>query len=185
MTQYYIAYITKSNAKLKLKFRVSKLRGFEILTGKLTVEQWQKIGSILPPTVVEINDFKAKLKGVVEFTEIVKEKSLYSQFTDTWFEFYETFLGVEPKFTAVDGMHLKQIINYLKQQTATEPEALELWQSILNNWNNLDEFHKKNTDLKYINSNFNKIVNNVKRGSKGKLQYSDDFKRKISQRLQS
>jgi hypothetical protein len=106
--------------------------------------------------------------------------SLYTQFLDEWFGFYNCLYGFPPKFTGADGKALKQIISYLQQVSANDTEALSTWQYLLGNWQKMDEFHQRNTDLKYINSQLNKILQNAKRGnSSAKQTYSTDFKRKI------
>ena len=99
---------------------------------------------------------------------------------DEWFAFYNRLFGFAPKFTGADGKALKQIITYLTNNSADETEALSTWQYLLQNWQKLDEFHQRNTDLKYINSQLNKILQNAKRGNSSKTQrISDNFKREV------
>jgi hypothetical protein len=106
--------------------------------------------------------------------------SLYTLFLDEWFAFYHRQFGLSPKFTGADGKALKQIITYLTGNSADEEEALATWLYLLQHWGQLDEFHQRNTDLKYINSQLNKILQNAKRGNnKTKGRVSDHFKREI------
>jgi hypothetical protein len=126
-----------------------------------------------------------QFKDKVKYTEIVKKKSLYQEFVTAWFSFYESFMMIEPEFNKVEGTNLKKIITYLNRVTGDENKALELWKTILTAWHKMDDFHKKNTDIKYIYSNINRILQNVKTGSTKKVQYSEDFKRKIAKKIQS
>ena len=111
--------------------------------------------------------------------DVPEPLSLYGKFLDEWFAFYKHLYGFPPKFTGADGKALKEIISYL-QQVSNDVEALSTWQYLLGNWQKMDAFHQKNTDLKYINSQLNKILQNAKRGnSKAKSSVSNDFKQRI------
>lgn len=183
--------ITSSNIELEATYTRGKLRQITLKKGKLTAEQWQKIGNILPPTESEIETFKQRLNTVV-FSPLLgrgvggEANKLYQNFTKIWFSFYERYTGFAPRFNAVEGKHLKQIIAYFQQVSHSDTEATELWEVLLNNWHKLDAFHQKNTDLKYINSNLNKILQNAKQQTYGTAnRYSEHFKRQIFENLQS
>lgn len=178
--------ILSTQAVILAEYARGKLKKITLQKGKFTAEQWQKIGMILPPTESEILSFKNRLNGVATYEVLEEKKSLYAQFLNGWFDFYESFTGMKPKFSATDGKVLKEIIKYFQEVCHSEEQALQSWEFLLKNWHKLDAFHQKNTDLKYINSNLNKILQNAKQlttnGSKSK--YSDSFKRKIFEAIQ-
>lgn len=110
------------------------------------------------------------------------EPSQYTAFSDAWFNFYTTLNGVSPKFSAKDGKALKEIIKYLNGINESEEEAFVVWQQILNSWNRLDEFYRKSPDLSFINSQFNKIINNLKNYGTGKTaagNSANDLRQKL------
>ncbi|MFS1522121.1 hypothetical protein ACIPCA_12615 [Flavobacterium covae] len=182
-----LAHTIKTDCHFVLSYSKSgKLEYVKLKKGKMQPKLWDKIGKILPPTFEDLTSFKETLKGTVSYTEVVKEKNLFTEFNTIWFAFYENYTGFPPKFTGIDGKSLKQIITYLQSVCTTEEESLQVWQNLLNNWHKLDKFHQKNTDLKYINSQLNKLLQDAKQSNSGsKIKYSDNFQRKIIESLQS
>ncbi|MBI9063290.1 MAG: hypothetical protein JEZ14_15015, partial [Marinilabiliaceae bacterium] len=72
------------------------------------------------------------------------------------------------------GGSLKQIGKHLTSISGGSAEALAAWEYILHNWNQLDPFYRNNADLKFINSQLNKILNLLKNGKQtGKATESD------------
>ena len=179
MTTYTVT-LHRTHTLLKLTYKKGELCKIEIKSGGLNSQQYQQLGAILPPQEEDIERYQEQWNGGVSYREDVSEPlSLYGKFLDEWFTFYKRLYGFPPKFTGADGKALKQIISYL-QQVSNDAEALATWQYLLGNWQKMDEFHQRNTDLKYINSQLNKILQNAKRGnSKAKRTVSDDFKQKI------
>lgn len=186
MTKHYKIHIVINNAILKVSYRNGKFFKMEKLTGKLTDSQVKYIGLLIPPTEAKMDVFKTEFKEKATYTLIEKSKSIYAEFLDAWFSFYDRFMGVKPRFNGTDGKHLKQIIAYLKTLESTDEGALQLWKIILQNWDKLDDYYKKSADLKFINSQINKILINVKKtnnSSKGAV--SDDYLTRIMRDLQS
>ena len=176
----YTVTIHRTHTLLKLTCQKGELCKIEIKRGGLNTQQYQQLGAILPPQEEDIQRYQEQWNGSVSYREDVPEPlSLYGKFLDEWFSFYKRLYGFPPKFTGADGKALKQIISYL-QQVSNDVEALSTWQYLLGNWQKMDAFHQKNTDLKYINSQLNKILQNAKRGnSSATTAYSDNFKREI------
>ncbi len=166
MTNHYLLKIEQGGAQLKLSYRAGRFFRLERISGRLSKEQLMRIGYILPYREDEIADINKLYKGKLCYRKIVKEKSLYSQFAEEWFAFYERLMGVQYRFNGADGKALKSIISYLKAITGDEAQALALWQALLSSWDKLDDFYKNNADLKFINSQLNKILNHVKRINK-------------------
>ena len=180
-----IIRINTSSTSFKVTYSIKgDFKKIEIVKGKLENKQVYQLGAIIPPNVDHIPMFRANYPNI-QYVEEVKAKSLYTLFVEEWNAFYFNLNGYAPKFTAVEGKCLKDIIKYLTTISGSEEEILSTWQVLLNSWNRLDEFHQKNTDLKYINGNLNRILDNVKRGSGNQPKYSDDFKRKLAERLQA
>ena len=161
--KHYILHILKPNVKFKLSYRNGKFHRIERVFGFLEQSEFEYIGRIIPLTEAELELFSKRYRGRITYTAVNnKPKSTYQEFVSVWYNFYQKQFGIEPRFNAVDGRNLKQIISYLSKIEGTEEDALVIWSAILHNWNKLDEFHQKNTDIRYINSALNKILNELK-----------------------
>lgn len=160
---YYLIEIMNTNTVIKASYKAGKFIKLEKTKGKLTNTQLKNIGAIIPPLETDIATYKTSYNNRITYQPVIKQKSLYTLFLDTWVSFYEVFASMPPKFTGADGNALKSIISHLKKLTnGVDKEALELWQLILDKWNTLSDFHKSNTDLKYINSKLNILLNAIK-----------------------
>lgn len=162
MTTHYHIEIQRTNIVLKLSYRSGTFFRLERVRGKLEDKYMKKIGKIIPLTEDDIHNPEYNFSNVT-YTKIVKQKSQFSKFNDAWFSFYENFTGMPPRFGAADGMHLKKIIKHLEAVGGSQGEALALWDTILAAWPKLSEFHRENTDLKYINSRLNVILTATKK----------------------
>ena len=176
MTQYVQIEIVKTGTVIKLTYRREKFIRLEQISGKLTAPQLRSIGKIIPPKWDDLEKYQKEFREHCLYTPVVKDKSIYQQYVDAWHSFYERDQEMPPRFNAIDGRHLKQIISHLKQLEGTDEKGLALWQAILSNWKKLDKFHRENTDLKYINSRLNVILNNVRRVSKTSGNNANDFR---------
>jgi hypothetical protein len=186
MTSYYEAVIQETGAKLKITYRNGKFLKLEKISGKMTQQHFEYIGRLLPPEEKDVSAFAKARSPKITYQKIEKVKSIFTQFNDQWFLLYESIMDIAPKFTAGDGKALKSIIKYLTEVAGTQTAALELWQVVMNHWTQLDEFHQKNLDLKYINSQLNKILQNVKRiNTSGAKGISSSYLSKVMDDLQS
>lgn len=165
MTTHYNIQITETGTDLKVTYRDNKFKKLEHLRGKLDDAMLRQLGRIVPRLESSIEQFKTAYKDKVTYTKIEKQKSLYSMFLSEWYTFYNTYSeGIEPKFTGADGNALKSIIAHLKKLSSNnDTEALALFKVILDKWHTLAQFHQDNTDLKYINSKLNIILNAIKK----------------------
>lgn len=177
----YIVTIRSCAVVVKLTYKGGKFSKLEIKKGSLDGEYLKQIGLLIPPLEGLIEEWQGSWGDRVTYRkEEANPPSLYALFLDEWFAFYHRQFGLSPKFTGADGKALKQIITYLTSNSADEEEALATWLYLLQHWGKLDEFHQRNTDLKYINSQLNKILQNAKRGNSSKTQrISDNFKREV------
>ncbi len=163
MTNHYILTVTKPNMKLRLTYKNKRFLAIKYISGTFDEFVIRHLGAILPVYENEVTAKTKEYTGKVVYDLEVKEKSLFTLFNDAWHLFYVDFKKITPKFTGADGKALKSIILYLQSVTATDQEALAVWQGVLNQWALLSDFHKKNTDLKYINSRLNVIIDEIKR----------------------
>jgi hypothetical protein len=170
MTRHYKIHIISCNTNLKVTYRNNTFIKVEKLTGKLTDEQVNSIGALIPPKENHIEAYQKRLADKIVITLIEKKKTLYTQFNDAWHSFYYDYVGIKYRFNGVDGKHLKNIIKHFTDLHQDENEALEFWKMLLNNWNKLDDFYKKSPDLKFISSQINKILSNVKTANKSSEQ---------------
>ncbi len=165
MTKHYQIEIISKQLFFKVTYRNKKFRRFEHLRGELDQKLMDAIGQTIPVNEDDFADFNKKWIGKVNYqieVKKVKKESLYSQFLNEWFTFFKQQNGFKPKFTGTDGKALKQIIAYFEELTGSEDDALTSWQLLLNNWEYLSEFHRKQVDIKYINSKLNVLITEIK-----------------------
>jgi hypothetical protein len=108
-----------------------------------------------------------------------KDTSEYSQFVDAYFEFYKNQVGVEYKFTALDGKAAKKILIYL-EKVSKNKDPIESWRFILQKYDRWDHFFKIQLKLNQIESNLPNILNNIRNESgsrKNGNRQDDRFKR--------
>lgn len=166
MTTYYTIEMSYKTLAFKLTYRGGKFLKIEKTKGSITPQELEHIGRLIPPTINEVAAFaKAKLDKAT-YTEVKKVKSEFAQFNAAWFSFYSKTVGVPPKFNGTDGKHLKGIMNYLQSISSTPQEALVLWRGLLDHWHLLSDFHKQHTELSYINSKLNTLLNALKNTTK-------------------
>lgn len=186
MTTYYQVNILSTGAVCKIAYRGGRFLRVERVSGKLTDLQIKQLGRIIPPKQDDVSAFAKAYSDKITYTEIIKEKSTYTRYLDSWMTFYQDLNDMKPKFHQVEGAALKKIIAYLKEITGSDQAGLELWHVILHNWKLLDDFHQRNCDIKYINSQINKILQNVKRvNTKTSTGVSNDYLKSIINDLQT
>lgn len=166
------AKLIKAGKTITIVYRNGKLLRVEF--GSLKREEMDKIGMIIPLHKSNLPEFVSHWAGKIEYTLVETQPTLNQEMVDLWFRFYEDFMGVEPKFTGADGKAMKQIREYLTAVGGNPKEALTLWGGILNAWKDLEEFHQKNTDLKYINSRLNVIISEIKHKTSQTAQSFND-----------
>lgn len=172
MTHHYNIEIIATRTHFKVTYRDGKFRKLEHIRGTIDKPFLKALGRIIPLFTKDFGDYNSQFEGKVNYTIITQEKTTYSKFLSEWTLFYENYANMPPKFSGVDGKALKGIIGYLTKVSTSEQEALELWKVILGKWSSLSDFHKANTDLKYINSKLNIILNAIKKSTGNN---SEDF----------
>jgi len=159
-------------ARFKSKFVVSykndNFKSLEYKSGGFPPALKKSIGQAFPKYETEIKNFPLAIQNKVFFTLLdgqkkVEKESDFKKYNRAWFQFYESNVGVTPRFNGADGKHLKEIIKYLQEVEQDPERAFNLWQVILSHWQKLDKFYQENKDLPFINSQLNKIIQNVQR----------------------
>lgn len=167
MTTHYQIEIVKTKTILRVTYINNTFKKIERLRGKISKKTLNQIGHIIPYNSKDISRLNKVYLGKVNYSvEAKTNQTIYTQFLNEWFYFYEDFMQVKPNFNATQGKHLKQIINYLKSISKNDTEALNMWKMILQTWHKLDDYYRKSADLKFINSQINKILINVKEVNK-------------------
>jgi hypothetical protein len=174
MITHYLIHSETTGRTLRASYKGGNFFKLEKTAGKkLTVKELMKIGLIVPAEEKEISDYDESFP-TISYTKVEKQASTYQQYVGTWFSFYEGIMTVAPKFTKADGMALNQIKSYLTKVGGSDAEGLGLFQLILDNWHKLEDFHKANTDLKYINSRLNVILNAIKKAGQAGTGTADN-----------
>ncbi len=160
---YLLIEIQKTNTIIKAGYKLGVFCKLEKIKGKLNKTQLKSIGQIIPAQEQDIPVYKKHFENRITYNPVIKQKTLLTQFLEAWLQFYENYTQMPPKYTGADCNALKSIISHLKKLTGgVDKEAVELWRLVLDKWDTLSDFHKSNTDLKYINSKLNIILNAIK-----------------------
>jgi hypothetical protein len=153
--------IEGKNTRLWVWYRSGSLQKIELKKGKITPEILKSLYKLVPTDENEIE--KVNALNDVTLTQLSTEKSLswYQQYVSAWFDFYNAQVGIKPKFDGAEGKALKSIIRYLDNESTDQQEAYNTFTAMLSNWHKLDNFYRRNLDLKFINSQLNKIIINL------------------------
>lgn len=106
---------------------------------------------------------------------------LYAKMIDIYFDWFKSYSGVKPKFTAIDGLAMKRIIIYFKMLNKENKgegedeftEVTNMFSFIFAKWDLVEPFHQKQTKLNQIESNLQNIINDIKNGHKRKSNTKD------------
>ena len=162
MTTHYNLEIISTSTHFKVTYRDKKFRSVTHLRGGVDDAMLKALGKIIPRLESEFISFKANFHNKVIYTKENKGINNHSEFLNEWTLFYNEFAKMPPKIDGSEINALKAIRRYLLQNHS-EDEALSVWKLILEKWDTLDDFHKNKTTLKYINSQFNIIINAIKK----------------------
>jgi hypothetical protein len=88
--------------------------------------------------------------------------SNHNEYVAAWKDFYLRQNNILPRFNAIDGKQIKEIKQYLERVSESPEQALATWLAILDNYHRLEDFFRLNTDLRFINSQINKIITQLK-----------------------
>ena len=102
----------------------------------------------------------------------------YKNIVKQWFEHSESITGLKPKFGAIDGKQLKEIIKYISENQNEGQKTEDTFKYILDNWGSLEKWLQQNClDLKIFNQKINIIISQLKNGTgkKGSNSISTKF----------
>ncbi len=167
MTTTITAYNNAEKVRFKCTYRNGSLFKAEIIAGKLLRGSWVGLCVWVPAQLKDVEEHKKKFPYCDYILhDEPKYDSTYKEYVSAWFSFFKSLNGINPKFTATDGVALKSIIRYLEAEAYTPHEAFSTWVALLARWRELDDFYRKSPDLKFINSQMNKIITNLNDVSK-------------------
>jgi hypothetical protein len=181
MTYYELKYKTSPSNKRVNRFIIAysrgKIKSVTRKSGTLDLE-------LLAERVPQLEDDIRANDGLEKIERSGKEDSaFFIPAQKAWAEFFEKQTGIQYRFGDGDGRALKAIGKHLISVSGGVEEALNAWHFLLSNWNALDDFYKKNVDLKFINSQLNKILNLLKNGKQtsqtADRNHADDFRRRF------
>ncbi len=115
-----------------------------------------------------------------------KTNHFYKEALRLWNDFFVKRSGLPYRFTVADGVALSKIGKHLASLHAgDEKQALLIWEYLLKHWDKLDEFYRNTPDLKFINSQLNRILIQLKNGKEGisqagKADDADDLRREFT-----
>jgi hypothetical protein len=173
MNNYEIQF---TKARFVVSYSRGKLRKVEVKKGNLDLE-------LLAEVVPDREDSIEPHDRFVKMEPKAKDQ-FFALARKAWMEFYRKQSGLDYRFLAADGKALKEIGKYMKEVSGSDEDALEAWKFILQRWNRLDPFYRKNADLKFVNSQLNKIINQLKNGTNtgqtASRNTADDLRRRFS-----
>lgn len=167
LVRKYLLTFKKHPCKFIVTYYNGSFRRVEYKSGNLPSKVYQKLMIAIPYIEKDIKSTINELAGEINYQEIKEQDkaSIYKRFMDRYFSFYDSISGgLTPKITGAEGKALKEIINHFNKMSATEDEAYSVWCIMLNKWDNLEDFYKKQTSLKQINSNLNTLLIQIKNG---------------------
>lgn len=87
----------------------------------------------------------------------------FNEFKEMYLFWYKNYTGIAHTFGPKEAGQMGKLITQLKQiVTGDEALALQTFQALLTNWDNLEKFYRSKPQLNSIVSNLNAIVNNLK-----------------------
>jgi len=87
----------------------------------------------------------------------------FNEFKEMYLFWYKNYTGIAHTFSPKEAGQMGKLITQLKQiVTGDEALALQTFQALLTNWDNLEKFYRSKPQLNSIVSNLNAIVNNLK-----------------------
>lgn len=145
--------------------KLSEIKGLENLNNVTIFEWLQRIA----PQKLDDVDFKCegvlfKLKGRLEYSEVIKEKTLFQSMVAEWQYFFLEKFGFEANFRGVEGKAIKGIIAYLRKLSDNnDKEVIAIWKNLLSRTDELDQFtQSKISELTFINSKLATILLQLK-----------------------
>lgn len=90
----------------------------------------------------------------------------YQDFVKSYHEWHLKVAGISPRMNAASGKAMKEIINYLMEQSKekTEKGALAAWNFILLHWERVSPFLQQQKSLLHINKNLTEILDQIRNG---------------------
>lgn len=149
-----------ATARFEVSYRNGKWFRIEQKSGKLNAAQHQNIMAIIPKLEADIATTVIQFEGRIAYQAIKKpsKTSLHNHIIGTYKAFYQKRRSRTPK---INGNAAKEICNYLRSISDSDEKALEIWQNLLNKWDNVEPFYRSKMDLSQINYSLNTLLDQV------------------------
>lgn len=108
----------------------------------------------------------------------------FNRIKKTYWDWHVETQGFKPVFDGSDAKGLSKMVNYLFTLDEETDKVVEMFVFITKNWDDLENFYKKNTRLRQINSNIHNIIAHFKNGRHNKTGVSDDYLQRLVADLQ-
>lgn len=145
---------------VEVTYRRGKLAAVDAKKGTLDFEL---LGMLIPGLERNVNTTE-----LMPVETKAQRNAFYRPALEEWNRFYTGRAGIDYRFTAADGVALSKIGDHLTALAGGRVDlANDMWRFILHKWDDLSEFYRNSPDLKFINSQLNKIILEVKHGRKG------------------
>ena len=144
----------------EITYRRGKLAAVDVKKGTFDFEL---LGLVVPAMERHVDP-----KSMLPVETKAQKNAFYSPALEGWHAFFRNKTGIDYRMTAADGIALCQIGDHLKALGEGDVEvALSLWATLLSRWDVLEPFYRNSLDLKFINSQLNKILIQIKHGKRG------------------
>lgn len=174
ITQYIIRVESdKANFSLKVKYKSGRFKSLEHVSGKFAnQEQFEYIIKLTPQLEAAILLLEKEYSGKVTWEKVQQAEqveSWYRSLLAAYMEWHQNRTGLPYKMTGGDGNAMKKITSYLQAIYTTLPEALDKWNNLLQQWDQLPEFYRNKSELRNIDSNLNFIMQRLTGKSSSEL----------------
>lgn len=165
VSEYILKIDSNGNkADFRLKYKNGRFNSIQQLRGQLSQHQHERLLLLAPQLEPAILILQKEFEGRVSWEAIQKVESLFQKFIFEYNTWYELKFQIQPIIKAVDGATIKWLIANISKLADTEEETLAVWKLILDNWDQLDEWYRNQTDLLQIKKNLNIILKQLKHG---------------------
>jgi len=175
MNQYKVLVTGSADAELILSYKASVLYKVEFIRTKVSDEQWNKLIFLCPKKEADLYSHGFPN---VDIMPVIKQRSMFSRYIDLYDEFYYKKTGIKARMSAIEGASVKKIIAHLESIEKDSESALALFDQVLKSWDKIDEFYRKQMELRQINHNLNTILRLLKNGdsTSAKGHYANDLR---------
>ncbi|MCZ2393399.1 MAG: hypothetical protein LC105_06065 [Chitinophagales bacterium] len=155
-----------ADAVMEATYKNGRFHSLQHKRGNLSDKQFHSLMTVVPRYADQLEKFREKYQDrIIYTTEDNISPSLFQAMIESYFTWYHQRTGIEPRINGTSGMHLNQIIAYLRKVSVDDTEVTLVFKLILDRWDELPEFYRGQIEIRQINSNLNILLNHVKNGT--------------------